>query len=67
MTSLASIPGIAVEPMWSTRNAFGPQAIRRRAMIRRASSDHVGLYGTSLGGLRTTSRVRMLCARGSTL
>ena len=50
MTSLASIPGTAVDPMWSTRNAWCPHAVFSRSTIRRAWSGHVGSAGTSRGG-----------------
>ncbi|SKU21672.1 Uncharacterised protein [Mycobacteroides abscessus subsp. abscessus] len=62
MTSLASRPGTAVEPIWSIRSAFEPQATASRLITRCACTGHVGSAGTSSGRHGARCRMRRLCA-----
>ena len=68
MTSLAAKSGHSektVEPMWSTRSARWPQAVFRRAKIRRAWSGQFGSAGTRRAGARAIRRALRLWANGT--
>src|SRR6478672_10483668 len=47
MTAFAARPGIAVEPLWSTRNASVPSARRSRTASASNADGQTGSYGTS--------------------